>query len=58
MINLGWQWNAYEDVMTWGGVETEQEYPYTAVDGYCALSNNSIHYFSFYLFYMLQTRNC
>jgi len=31
----GWQWNAFEDIMTWGGVETEAEYPYTAEDGTC-----------------------
>jgi len=34
----GWQWNAFEDIMTWGGVETETEYPYTAEDGTCQIN--------------------
>jgi len=37
--NGGWQWNAYSDIMVWGGVETETQYPYTGVDGTC--KNNS-----------------
>jgi len=31
----GWQWNAFSDIMNWGGVESETEYPYTGVDGTC-----------------------
>jgi len=31
----GWQWNAFFDVLNWGGVETESDYPYTGVDGTC-----------------------
>jgi hypothetical protein len=31
----GWQWNAYQDIMSWQGVETESEYPYTGEDGTC-----------------------
>jgi len=31
----GWQWNAYIDVISWKGVETETQYPYTGVDGTC-----------------------
>jgi cathepsin F len=34
----GWQWNAYSDVITWGGVETETEYPYTAATGTCNMN--------------------
>jgi len=34
----GWQWNALEDIMYWGGVETETEYPYTAETGTCQLN--------------------
>jgi len=33
--NGGWQWNAYSDVISWGGVETETQYPYTAETGSC-----------------------
>jgi len=39
----GWQWNAMEDVMFWGGVETEADYPYTAQDGTCQLNKNKLH---------------
>jgi len=31
----GWQWNAYFDIVSWGGVELETTYPYTGVDGSC-----------------------
>jgi len=31
----GWQWNAYFDIMSWGGVVGETIYPYTGVDGVC-----------------------
>jgi len=31
----GWQWNAFFDVLTWGGVETEADYPYQGVDQAC-----------------------
>jgi len=34
----GWQWNAFGDIITWGGVETETQYPYTAEDGTCQLN--------------------
>jgi len=37
----GWQWNAFEDIMTWKGVETEASYPYTAVTGTCKGTNNN-----------------
>jgi hypothetical protein len=36
----GWQWNAYSDVMSWGGVETEAEYPYVGEDQKCARQPN------------------
>jgi cathepsin F len=38
----GWQWNAFEDIMTWGGVETEADYPYTAEDGTCQLDKKKL----------------
>jgi len=31
----GWQWNAYFDIVSWGGLQTEAEYPYTATTGTC-----------------------
>jgi len=37
--NGGWQWNAFGDIIAWGGVETEKEYPYTAVTGTCQMNN-------------------
>jgi C1A family cysteine protease len=33
--NGGWMWSAMTDIMSWGGLETEQAYPYTAEDGTC-----------------------
>jgi len=36
----GWQWNAYSDVMTWGGVETETQYPYTGETDTCNMKKN------------------
>jgi len=36
--NGGWQWNAYFDIISWGGVETEVQYPYTAVTGSCQIN--------------------
>jgi cathepsin F len=38
----GWQWNAYFDIESWGGVETEAQYPYTGVDGNCQLNKNMV----------------
>jgi len=38
----GWQWNAYIDIEAWGGVETEDAYPYTAEDGNCQLNKKII----------------
>jgi len=35
----GWQWSAFTDVMSWGGVETETQYPYTAETGTCNINN-------------------
>jgi cathepsin F len=33
--NGGWQWNAFEDIIGWKGVELETKYPYTAQTGTC-----------------------
>jgi len=38
--NGGFQWSAYEDIMAWGGLETETEYPYTAYDGTCHMQKS------------------
>jgi C1A family cysteine protease len=40
--NGGWQWNAYIDIEAWGGLETEEEYPYTAVTGECKLNKKLV----------------
>jgi len=34
----GWQWNAFYDIVNWGGLETETEYPYTAETGLCKMN--------------------
>jgi cathepsin F len=42
--NGGWQWNAFFDVVNWGGIQTEDSYPYTSgggASGACQ-KNNSI----------------
>jgi len=33
--NGGWQWNAFYDIVSWGGVELESQYTYTAQTGTC-----------------------
>jgi len=38
----GWQWNAFEDIIYWGGVETESEYPYTGSEGSCRMDKTKI----------------
>jgi cathepsin F len=38
----GWQWNAFLDVMTWGGLQTEAEYPYTAETGTCHMVKSEL----------------
>jgi len=37
----GWMWTAMTDVISWGGLETEEAYPYTAETGTCQFSNTS-----------------
>jgi len=37
----GWQWNAFSDIVTWNGVDTEASYPYTAQTGTCVGVNNT-----------------
>jgi len=34
----GWMWNAMTDIMSWGGLETQEQYPYTAEDGTCQMT--------------------
>jgi len=29
----GWQWTAFYDVVNWGGIQTEESYPYTSAGG-------------------------
>jgi len=38
--NGGWQWTAFFDVMSWGGLELESQYPYTGSDGSCKKQDN------------------
>jgi len=38
--NGGWQWNAFFDVVNWGGVMTEQAYPYKGYDQACKKAGN------------------
>jgi cathepsin F len=40
--NGGWPWTAMFDIMSWGGVETESDYPYTARDGSCNLDKSKV----------------
>jgi cathepsin F len=40
--NGGWQWNAFYDIVSWGGIETEADYPYTGSDGTCKKGTNLI----------------
>jgi len=35
--NGGFQWNAFLDIMTWGGLVTEDSYPYTGETGTCQM---------------------
>jgi len=36
----GWQWNAFYDIVNWGGVETEDQYPYKGYDQPCKKNSN------------------
>jgi len=40
--NGGWPYNAYQYVISQGGLDTEASYPYTAVDGTCAFQASSV----------------
>jgi cathepsin F len=40
--NGGWPWAALTDVIRWGGLPTEADYPYTAQDGTCVLSGKKV----------------
>jgi len=38
----GWPWNAFSDVVTWKGLQTEAAYPYTAYTGTCHQKMNTM----------------
>jgi len=38
----GWQWNAFEDIMYWGGVELGTDYPYTGSEGSCQMVKSKL----------------
>eukprot|EP01127_Copromyxa_protea_P003288 TRINITY_DN13121_c0_g1_i1.p1 TRINITY_DN13121_c0_g1~~TRINITY_DN13121_c0_g1_i1.p1 ORF type:complete len:365 (-),score=100.08 TRINITY_DN13121_c0_g1_i1:41-1114(-) len=38
----GWQWTAFYDVLSWGGLQTEAEYPYTGVTGTCTMKKSQL----------------
>jgi cathepsin F len=38
----GWPFSAMQDIISWGGLESETAYPYTAEDGTCAKSTQKI----------------
>jgi len=38
----GWQWNAFFDVLNWGGVELESDYPYQGVDQSCQRTQHKV----------------
>jgi C1A family cysteine protease len=40
--NGGWPWAALTDVIRWGGLPTEDDYPYTAADGTCSISGKKV----------------
>jgi len=41
--NGGWPWSAMEDIISWGGLETETDYPYTAITDSCTKKVNLTH---------------
>jgi len=40
--NGGWPWTAVSDLMTFGGLPVESDYPYTAADGTCVISGKKL----------------
>jgi len=38
--NGGFMWSAFYDIMSWGGLETEAEYPYQGYDGTCGMNSS------------------
>jgi len=38
----GWQWAAFYDIMSWGGLQTEAEYPYTGETGTCHMNKQQL----------------
>jgi len=41
--NGGWPWAAVADVVNWGGLPTEDDYPYTAADGTCSIKSKKLN---------------
>jgi len=40
--NGGWMWTAMYDIIGWKGIESEQDYPYTARDSQCNKDNTKL----------------
>jgi len=40
--NGGFQWSAFYDIVNWGGLQTEADYPYTGEDGQCNKNNTKL----------------
>jgi len=41
--NGGWMWTALYDTITFGGLPTEADYPYTAEDGTCTIQGKKLY---------------
>jgi len=40
--NGGFQWNAFTDIMAWGGLQPAEEYPYTQLEGVCSMNKKRV----------------
>jgi len=38
----GWQWSAYNDIVSWGGLERESDYPYNGMTGQCQMVKSKL----------------